>query len=76
LRNNTYKISDGKSESIFSGEEFCENTVLIEKTNKIDLYKIAYATGFKKGRKTENELYKNDNIQEKINDNSLFLIKG
>lgn len=50
LRDNKYKICDELSEGIFTGEEICDNPLLIEKLNNIDLYKIAYNTGFQRGR--------------------------
>jgi len=51
LRNNQFVLADQRNYQIFSGEEICENVLLMEKINKIDLYKIAFNTGFSHGRK-------------------------
>lgn len=50
LRNNKYKLSNSYTEEILSGDEVCDNILLIEKIKHIDLYKIAYNTGFNHGR--------------------------
>lgn len=54
LRNNTFKIRDGKTEGIFKGHEICNNPLLMERMKKTDIHKIAYMTGFSNGR----ELFK------------------
>jgi hypothetical protein len=50
LRNNKYKLSFDSYEDIYSGDEICENPMLIEKMKKMDIYKIVYSTGFIHGR--------------------------
>ncbi len=50
LRDNKYLISDGSSQQIFDGDEICENILLIDRMCNVDLYKIAYSTGFVRGR--------------------------
>ena len=65
LRDNKYKLSDNDSEQVFSGDEICDNILLIEKIKNIDLYKIAYNTGFNHGRQLARE------ITEKVNDSML-----
>lgn len=50
LRDNKYKLSSNHTEEILSGDEICDNILLIEKIKNIDLYKIAYNTGFNHGR--------------------------
>lgn len=51
LRDNNYKLSNEEYKEIFSGDEICDNVLLIEKIKNIDLYKIAYNTGFNHGEK-------------------------
>lgn len=58
LRNNKYKLSDSNSDEILSGDEICDNILLIEKIKNIDLYKIAYNTGFNHGRQFAKEIIK------------------
>lgn len=50
LRDNKFLITDNDSYQIFDGDEICDNALLIERINNIDLYKIAYNTGFCRGR--------------------------
>ena len=56
LRDNRYKLSDYYTEEILSGDEVCDNILLIEKIRNIDLYKIAYNTGFNHGRLLAREI--------------------
>lgn len=58
LRDNRYKLSDSNAEEILSGDEICDNILLIEKIKNIDLYKIAYNTGFNHGRQLAREISK------------------
>lgn len=51
LRNNTYKMSNSDGSNIFTGDEICDNPLLAEQIVKNDLFKIAYNTGFERGRK-------------------------
>jgi hypothetical protein len=55
MRNNKYKLSDGNTEEILSGDEICDNILLIEKIKNVDLYKIVYNTGFNHGRQLTRE---------------------
>ncbi len=68
LRDNKFVLTDKSSHQIFSGEEICDNALLMERINNIDLYKIAFNTGFNQGRslskiankkKRENSAYGN-----------------
>lgn len=56
LRDNKYKLSNSDTEEILSGDEICDNILLIEKIKNIDLYKIAYNTGFNHGRQLAREI--------------------
>ena|SRR3990167_10997019 len=56
LRDNKYKLSNNQTDEIFSGDEICDNILLIEKIKNIDLYKIAYNTGFNHGRQLAREI--------------------
>lgn len=56
LRNNKYKLAGINTEEILSGDEICDNIFLIEKIRNIDLYKIAYNTGFNYGRQIAKEI--------------------
>jgi hypothetical protein len=69
LRDNKYKLSDSNKDEILSGDEICDNILLIEKIKNIDLYKIAYNTGFKHGRQLIKEIIKKsttDNFSENV----------
>lgn len=61
LRDNKYKLSANNSEEVLSGDEICDNILLIEKIKNIDLYKIAYNTGFNHGRQLGREISKKTN---------------
>ena len=56
LRDNKYKLLNSYAEEILSGDEICDNILLIEKIKNIDLYKIAYNTGFNHGRQLAREI--------------------
>lgn len=51
LRNNQYKLRNANGTHIFSGEDICNNPLLAEQIEKKALFKIAYNTGFERGRK-------------------------
>lgn len=67
LRDNNFILSDKKNSQIFSGEEICDNVLLIEKINNIDLYKIAYNTGFNQGRKVSKIVNKKQKEKYSLN---------
>lgn len=67
LRDNKYKLSANDSEEILSGDEICDNILLIEKIKNIDLYKIAYNTGFNHGRQLGREISKKTNLENDCN---------
>ena len=69
-RNNQYKLANGLGKNIFSGDEICSNPLLIDQIRPIDIYKIAFNTGFAHGRQVHNEIVASNN--EKPN---LTLIK-
>jgi hypothetical protein len=73
LRENKYKLTTNESEAILSGDEICENILLIEKIKNIDLYKIAYNTGFNHGRQLAREISKKTSIKDNYSDNVLTL---
>ncbi len=56
LRHNLYLLTDGENNNVFTGEEICNNPLLIEKIKSIDVYKIAFHTGFQQGRQLHNEI--------------------
>ena len=58
LRDNRYKLSNSNTNEILSGDEISDNILLIEKIKNIDLYKIAYNTGFNHGRQLAREISK------------------
>jgi hypothetical protein len=66
LRDNRYRLSDSNTDEILSGDEICDNILLIEKIKNIDLYKIAYNTGFNHGRQLAREISKKVGDAEKI----------
>ena len=73
LRDNKYLISDENSQQIFDGEEICDNVLLLERINNLDIYKIAYSTGFKLGRSLTKSLSQHKEIHIKQNKNIVKL---
>ncbi len=71
LRNNNFILTDKKSYQHFSGEEICDNALLIERINNIDLYKIAFSTGFNQGRSLSKIAHK----KQKENDTKENILK-
>lgn len=57
-RDNKYKISGEFETKVLSGDEICENILIMKRINHLDLYKIAYSTGFKHGRQLGKEIFK------------------
>lgn len=78
LRDNKYKLSGDNSEEILSGDEICDSILLIEKIKNIDLYKIAYNTGFNHGRQLAREINKKANAEDDYCENvvALRIIEG
>lgn len=70
LRNNLYTISDEFSSGVLSGDEVCDNMLLISRMDNADLYKIAYNTGFIRGRNFAKTLSKE--MRVKPCDNNLI----
>lgn len=69
LRNNLYKLSNEHGSNTFSGDEICNNPLLVDQIVKSDLFKIAYNTGFERGRKISklvNHENKNINLENKV----------
>jgi len=60
LRNNKYKLSFDSYEEIYSGDEICENPMLVEKMKKMDIYKVVYTTGFIHGRNCSKNIAEQD----------------
>ncbi|MCC7005694.1 MAG: hypothetical protein IT497_03485 [Ottowia sp.] len=56
LRNNKYKISNQKVREIYSGEHICTNIDMFANVSHSDICKIAYQSGFIKGRKFSHEI--------------------
>ena len=50
LRGNKYRLHNSYLNQVLSGEEICESPALLEKISQLDVYKIAYNTGFIAGR--------------------------
>lgn len=57
LRNDTYKLSSIEDEFFISGNDLFNNLSLIEKMNSLDVYKIAYNTGFLHGRRFTKKIF-------------------
>lgn len=66
LRDNKYKLSDSNNEEILSGDEICDNILIIERIKNIDLYKIVYNTGFNHGKQLAREIIK-DSVDTRRN---------
>lgn len=56
LRNNHYKLSNGKHVEIYSGQKICENIDMFNNINLYDLCHIAYETGILRGRAITKEI--------------------
>ena len=56
LRGDKYKISNGNFEEVYSGESICKNIDMFRGMSVGDVCKIAYASGFTKGRKVSSEI--------------------
>lgn len=56
LRNNLYKIANPKASEIYSGEHICKNIDMFSTVSHEDICKIAYKSGFIKGRKLSVEI--------------------
>ncbi|KAF3997105.1 hypothetical protein [Glaciimonas immobilis] len=56
LRNNLYKISNNATEEIYSGEHICKNIDMFDNISVSDIFKIAYTSGFNKGRRISIEI--------------------
>lgn len=56
LRENKYKLSNYNSEKILSGKDICDSPSLLEEISPLDVYKIAYHTGFIDGRRFSQKL--------------------
>lgn len=52
IRGNHYLLSRENEKVKLSGEDFCNDVQQITATNSLDVFKIAYETGFQAGRKT------------------------
>lgn len=74
LRNNTFKIKDGEAEEIFTGNEICSNPLLIDRMKGIDIYKIAFATGFSNGREFSKDLDLNTEKPPKLAKKPTFYV--
>jgi hypothetical protein len=76
LRDNKYKIFDSEIEEIISGDDICDNIAILNKMNNIDLYKVAYNTGFIHGKSVARKIIKNSNYDTKNKVISLQVIHG
>lgn len=76
LRKNSYKIKNSYSEKILTGKEICETPDLLEQINSLDVYKIAYNTGFLDGRRLSQQLISEleSKLVEPIKINKLQLV--
>jgi putative cell wall-binding protein len=50
LRGNKYRLCNEYFNKVLSGEEICSSPALLEKISQLNVYKIAYNTGFIDGR--------------------------
>ena len=56
LRGNKFRLKNSYFNKILSGEEICQSPALLEKINQLNVYKIAYNTGFINGRNISKQL--------------------
>lgn len=72
MRSNIYKLSNCEGSNTFSGDEICDNPLLAEQIVKMDLFKIAYNTGFEKGRRLS-KMIMQENKNTHFEDNVISL---
>ncbi|KUM01998.1 hypothetical protein KIF53_14360 [Chromobacterium subtsugae] len=56
IRGNQYRIASHGREEVYSGESICGNLDLFQRLPPHEICKIAYETGFSKGRKVSGQL--------------------
>ncbi|WP_434632693.1 hypothetical protein [Chromobacterium sp. CV08] len=56
IRGNQYRIANHGREEVYSGESICGNIDLFQRLPPHEICKIAYETGFSKGRKVSGQL--------------------
>lgn len=56
IRNNHYKIKNFYTKQTLSGRDICNTPALIAQLAPIDIFKIAYSTGFQEGRELSKQL--------------------
>jgi hypothetical protein len=66
LRNNHYKLHSELYEETISGDDVCENPILMQQIRSIDLYKISYNTGFIHGRSFSKKIVETANSKEEV----------
>jgi hypothetical protein len=77
LRGNKYKLYNDYFNKILSGEEICASPALLEKISQLNVYKIAYNTGFIDGRNFSKQLITDlENNREKPKVTKLNLVKN
>lgn len=66
LRGNKYRLCNDYFNKVLSGEEICASPALLEKISQLNVYKIAYNTGFIDGRNFSKQLIMDlENSREK-----------
>jgi hypothetical protein len=75
IRDNKYKISNLESEQVIFGEDLCGNSPLIEKIKNMDIYKIAYNTGFNNGRKFSKSILNQSKKDSETNKPNLKIVR-
>jgi hypothetical protein len=73
LRDNKYRLSDSNATEILSGDEICDNILLIEKIKNLDLYRIAYNTGFNHGKQLAREISKKSDTEKTLSEKVIRL---
>lgn len=80
LRNNHYKLSNGKQIEIYSGQKVCDNISMFNNIDLYDLYKIAYETGIIRGRNISKEILLAKEQQntklETLSQDNIVLLRG
>ena len=59
LRGNKYRLKSSYLDKVLEGIEICASPALLEKINPLNVYQIAYNTGFIDGRAVSKELMTN-----------------
>jgi len=75
LRGNKYRIFNSYYNDVLTGEEICQSPALLQKISSLDVYKIAYSTGFIDGRSFSKKILSDlESVHEKVSVTQLRIV--